>query len=178
MGGKKQPETKMPTAAEIGPLIDLQAQYNRVGVRTPFGEQRYEVGPDGRSSTMVTDIGPEGQALVGRAVGLGMTDSARMQVPSQINGLAQALANRVGGRFGMAPEQGMQLASPNNAVQTPAKPAPRAPSMPSAGAATPSPSLGGNRGPGGGSRPGSLNEMIRARVAQKQQQGEQPYPKG
>lgn len=88
MGGKKAPQTRMPTAEEIGPLIDLQAQYNRVGVRTPFGEQRYEVGPDGRSSTMVTDIGPEGQALVGRAVGLGMTDSARMQVPRQIDGLA------------------------------------------------------------------------------------------
>lgn len=60
MGGKKQPEVRMPTAAELAPVIDLQAQYNRVGVQTPFGAQRYELGPDGRSSTMVTDIGPEG----------------------------------------------------------------------------------------------------------------------
>jgi hypothetical protein len=110
-----------------------------VGVRTPFGEQRYEIGPDGRSSTMVTDIGPEGQALVGRAVGLGMTDSARMQVPNQINGLAQALANRVGGRFGMAPEQGMQLSSQSPTPQAPQKPAPRS-DMPAA-------SVGGNRPP-------------------------------
>lgn len=181
MGGKKAPETRMPTAAEIGPLIDLQAQYNRVGVRTPFGEQRYEVGPDGRSSTMVTDIGPEGQALVGRAVGLGMTDSARMQVPNQINGLAQALANRVGSRFGMAPEQGMQLASSNNQVQTPAKPESRAPSMPSAGAST-GPTLGGNRGQGGGAaQPHQMGggrgfaDVLRAHAQRKQD--EAPYLK-
>lgn len=32
MGGKKQPEVRMPTASELAPVIDLQAQYNRVGV--------------------------------------------------------------------------------------------------------------------------------------------------
>lgn len=137
----------MPTADEIGPLIDLQAQYNRVGVRTPFGEQRYEVGPDGRSSTMVTDIGPEGRALVGRAVGLGMTDSSRMQVPNQINGLAQALANRVGGRFGMAPEQGMEIA--------PRQSPPQQPQKPQASGTMPSAEVGGNRPPlNYGQRPG------------------------
>jgi hypothetical protein len=89
MGSKnKAPQARMPTASELAPLIDLQAQYNRVGVQTPFGSQRYEVGPDGRSSTLVTDIGPEGRALVGRAMGLANTDSNRMNVNPQIDGLA------------------------------------------------------------------------------------------
>ena len=85
---KKAPEARMPTASEVAPLVDLQAQYNRVGVSTPFGSQRYEIGPDGRSSTMVTDIGPEGRALVNRAMGFATTDSGRMGVNPQIDGLA------------------------------------------------------------------------------------------
>lgn len=61
---------------------------------------------------MVTDIGPEGRGLVGRAVGLGMTDSARMQVPGQMNGIAGALASRVGQRIGLNyGNQPLQLAS-------------------------------------------------------------------
>jgi hypothetical protein len=89
MGSKnKAPQARMPTASELAPLVDLQAQYNRVGVSTPFGSQRYEVGPDGRSSTLVTDIGPEGRALVNRAMGFANTDSNRMEVPGQVNGLA------------------------------------------------------------------------------------------
>ena len=50
---------------------------------------------------MVTDIGQEGRGLVGRAVGLGMKDSARMQVPGQMEGIAGALASRVGQRYGL-----------------------------------------------------------------------------
>ena len=50
---------------------------------------------------MITDIGPEGRALVGRAVGLGMTDSARMGIPPQLEGMAGALASRVGQRMGL-----------------------------------------------------------------------------
>lgn len=50
---------------------------------------------------MVTDIGPQGQALVGRAVGLGMTDSNRLQAPGQLNPIAGALMSRVGQRLGM-----------------------------------------------------------------------------
>lgn len=124
MGGKKAPETKLPTAQQLAPLIDLQAQYNRVGYRTPFGEQRYIVGPDGRSSVMETDIGPEGRALVGRAVGIGMTDSARMRPPEQVNAIAGALANRIGSRFGLDPQQGFQLSQ--TPAQTPSKPAAQA----------------------------------------------------
>lgn len=124
MGKSKAPEARMPTAAEIAPLVDLQAQYNRVGVSTPFGSQRYEVGPDGRSSTLVTDIGPEGRALVARAMGFANTDSNRMGVNPQIDGLAQALMNRVGSRFGMQPGQGMEL-SPRPNMPT-AKPQPQA----------------------------------------------------
>ena len=59
---------------------------------------------------MVTDIGQEGRGLVGRAVGLGMTDSARMNVPPQLEGMAGALASRVGQRMGLQyGNQPMQL---------------------------------------------------------------------
>ena len=59
---------------------------------------------------MITDIGPEGRGLVGRAVGLGMTDSARMNVPPQLEGMAGALASRVGQRMGLQyGNQPMQL---------------------------------------------------------------------
>lgn len=39
MGSKKQktPDVRMPTAAELKPIIDLQAQANRVNIETPFG---------------------------------------------------------------------------------------------------------------------------------------------
>lgn len=70
---------------------------------------------------MVTDIGPEGRGLVGRAVGLGMTDSTRMGIPPQLEGLAGALASRVGQRLGQSyGSQPMQLMG--NAPQPAAKP--------------------------------------------------------
>jgi len=69
-------------------------------VETPFGSQSYAKNPDG-SYKMVTDIGPQGQQLVSRAVGLGMTDSARMSIPPQLQGMAGALASRVGQRMGL-----------------------------------------------------------------------------
>lgn len=76
-------------------MLELQSKYNRVGVETPFGSQRYDRNPDG-SYNMVTDIGDEGKGLVSRAVGLGMTDSNRMQSAPQLNGIAGALASRIG----------------------------------------------------------------------------------
>ena len=70
---------------------------------------------------MITDIGPEGRGLVGRAVGLGMTDSARMNVPPQLEGMAGALASRVGQRMGLQyGNQPMQLGQ--QAPRPPAKP--------------------------------------------------------
>lgn len=117
MGKPKIPEAKLPTAAELGPLIELQAQTNRVGVETPFGSQNYRKNPDG-TTTMVTDVGQEGRNLVGRAVGMGMTDSNRMQVPAQMNGLAGALMSRVGQRLGQ--NYGSQ---PVQLSQSPAMPA-------------------------------------------------------
>ena len=91
------------------------------------------------------------------------------------------MANRVGSRFGMAPEQGMQLASPNNPVQTPAKPVASAPRMPSAEAPT-GPTLGGNRGQGGGAaQPNQMGgsrgfaDVLRAHAQRKQD--EAPYLK-
>ena len=50
---------------------------------------------------MVTDIGPFGQQLVGRAASLGLQDSNRLQLPGQLNPIAGALMSRVGQRLGM-----------------------------------------------------------------------------
>lgn len=101
-----------------------------MGVETPFGSQNYRKNPDG-TTTMVTDIGEEGRGLVGRAVGLGMTDSSRMQIPPQLEGIAGALASRVGQRYGLQyGSQPMQLGSP--APQPAAKPQPQ--QMPPPGA--------------------------------------------
>lgn len=147
----RAPDVRMPTAAELGPIIELQAQANRVGVETPFGSQNYRRNADG-TTTMVTDIGPEGRALVGRAVGLGMTDSTRMQAPQQVNAIASALANRIGGRFGIAPGQGFNVSGP--AAMPAAKPAPQqqAPRPQLPGYLDPGatgPTIGGNRPIGG-----------------------------
>lgn len=92
-------------------------------METPFGSQNYRKNPDG-TTTMVTDVGPEGRELVGRAVGLGMTDSNRMQAPGQLGNMAGALASRVGQRLGldmgnMPIQIGQQPAMPQ------AKPAPQ-----------------------------------------------------
>lgn len=121
MGGKGSTQAKLPTPGELDPLLQVQSKYNRVGVETPFGEQRYERLPDG-SYKMVTDIGDEGQALVSRAVGLGMTDSNRLSAPGQMNGIAGALASRIGQRMGL--EYGNQ---PIQLTQSPAMPAAKPP---------------------------------------------------
>lgn len=117
MGGKGSTQAKLPTPGELSPLLELQSKYNRVGVETPFGSQRYDRNPDG-SYNMVTDIGDEGKGLVSRAVALGMTDSNRMQAPGQMNGIAGALASRIGQRVGL--EYGNQ---PIQLTQSPAMPA-------------------------------------------------------
>ena len=117
MGKPKVEAAKLPTAAELGPLLELQSKYNRVGVETPFGSQRYDRNPDG-SYNMVTDIGDEGKGLVSRAVGLGMTDSNRLQAPEQLNGIAGALTSRIGQRYGL--NYGNH---PIQLTQTPAQPA-------------------------------------------------------
>ena len=89
-------------------------------METPFGAQRYERLPDG-SYNMVTDIGDEGKGLVDRAVNLGMTDSTRLQSAPQLNGIAGALASRVGQRMGLEyGSQPMQLTQTPG--QAPAKP--------------------------------------------------------
>lgn len=104
----------------MSPLLELQSKYNRVGVETPFGLQRYDRNPDG-SYNMVTDIGDEGKGLVSRAVSLGMTDSNRQQAPAQLNAIAGALASRMGQRMGLdIGNQPVQLTQ--TPAQTPAKP--------------------------------------------------------
>lgn len=156
---KKAPKPpKMPDPKE---LIALQAEYNRVNVDTPFGKQTYVPGPGG-STTLKTDIGPMGQALVGRGVSLGMTDSARQSVDPRMNELAGALLGRVGDRFGMDLGGALQL-SPDAAMpQQMQKPAPQpqqpVPQLPTMGGGAPGmggASYGGSTGYGYGTTPGA-----------------------
>lgn len=102
---KKKPQPTMPGATDLQPMLDLQQRYSQVGVETPFGSQTYRRNPDG-TTTLVTGLSQPGQALVNRSMGLGMTDSDQVFVPGQVNDIASAVANRVGGRFGLAPQQG------------------------------------------------------------------------
>lgn len=170
---KKSPkQQKMPDPKE---LIALQAEYNRVNVDTPFGSQTYTPGADGRSTTLKTDIGPEGQQLVGRGVGLGMTDSNRMSVDPRMNQLAGGLLEKVGKRFGMdlggslqlAPEANMPQAKPQQQVQPTPGPTTAMPVGPGTGFGAPAggiPRVGG--GSGGFSpsmvSPSQLNDFTEA----------------
>ena len=127
MGKKdnKQTQPAMPTAAQLRPMLDLQAKYSQIGVETPFGAQNYRRNPDG-STSLVTSLSPGGQALVNRSMGLGMTDSDQVFVPGQMNGIASALANRVGGRLGLAPQQngvhlGQSKPTPTQGAMPPAQ---------------------------------------------------------
>lgn len=113
MGGSKGGATqaKLPTPGELGPLLELQSKYNRVGVSTPFGAQNYSRNPDG-SYNLNTTVSPGMQAMIDRVGGLAMTDSARMQGSPQVDAISGALAGRVGDRLGLslgnAPMQGVQ----------------------------------------------------------------------
>lgn len=166
---KKSPkQQKMPDPKE---LIALQAEYNRVNVDTPFGKQTYVPGPDG-STTLKTDIGPEGQQLVGRGVGLGMTDSNRMNVDPRMNQLAGALLGNVGKRFGMDLGGSLELAPTANTPQNMAKPQNQAQPAPSPTTAMPM-GQGGMGAPTGGP---SLNMPQNVQWLQQLQQQNQKPP--
>lgn len=115
---KKKSNQAQPTAAQLAPLLQLQQQYGQVGVQTPFGAQTYRTNPDG-SRTLVTSLSPQGQGLVDRATMLAGTDSEQVGVPGQVNDIASALANRVGGRFGLQPGQSFQLSGTQAKPQNP-----------------------------------------------------------
>lgn len=161
---KKKPRTpEMPDPRE---LIALQAEYNRVNVDTPFGSQTYVPGPNG-STTLRTDIGPLGQALVGRGVSLGMTDSARQTIDPRIEAIAGALGSRIGDRFGLNLGNGAMQLAPQAAMPQPqAKPQPQTPQNPNL-----PPMQGPGPGVGSGSGPGLLpfgdNERLRDLIRMK-----------
>ena len=81
-------------------------------------------------------------------MGFANTDSNRMGVNPQIDGLAQALMNRVGSRFGMQPGRGLELSQRPNMPTPTQKPQPQAsmpqPTMDQAPAIG-RPTVGGNR---------------------------------
>lgn len=73
--------------------IRLQARYNRVGARNPFGSSTYQ-GNESDGYNVVTEFSPQMQALMDRQFGLAMTDSNRYQLPQQFGGLQDALFGR------------------------------------------------------------------------------------
>lgn len=73
--------------------IRLQAQYNRVGARNPFGSSTYQ-GNEQDGYNVVTEFSPQMQQLMNRQFGLAMTDSNRYQMPQQFGGLQDALFGR------------------------------------------------------------------------------------
>lgn len=99
-------------------------------------------------------------------MGFANTDSNRMEVPGQVNSLAQALLNRVGGRLGLGAGDGLQLSQRPN---MPAAKQPPAQSMPSPSQEYTGPSFGGNvRSPldaimdrSGGDDPRSRSPLVR-----------------
>lgn len=105
---KKQAQAPLPTAQNLQPLIEMQQRASQVGVETPFGAQTYRTNPDG-TRTLVTSLSGPGAALADRALSMGMIDSQQVGVPEQVNQIAQGLANRVGSRFGVSPQTGLQL---------------------------------------------------------------------
>lgn len=119
MGGKSSSSAKMPTAAEIGPILELQSKYNRIGSNNQLGGQNYERNPDG-SFNLNTTLSPQGQALADRAGQLGMTGSAQQQISPQMESIAGALASRVGQRVGQGiTNQPIQLMGQQQQPQKP-----------------------------------------------------------
>lgn len=115
--GKSAKAAKMPTAAELAPIMELESKYNRVGSNNQLGGQNYERNADG-SYNLNTTLSPQGQALADRAGGLAMQDSSQMQMPSSMNALAGALASRAGQRVGIQQgNQPMQLMGQQQAPQ-------------------------------------------------------------
>lgn len=102
-------------------LIELQARYNRVGARNPFGSATYQQNAGG-GFDVVTEFSPQMQALANRQMGLAMTDSNRYQLPQQFGGLQDQLFGRIGQQLGQqgGPPSGRGWAS--GLVNSPAPP--------------------------------------------------------
>lgn len=147
----------MPDMPDPAQLIELAARVNRVNTDTPFGSQTYVPGPDG-STTLRTDIGPMGQALIGRAGALGLTDSQRLQIDPRLEQLAGGMLGRVGERFGMDLGGSLGLGGQGqgpNAAKPPGGTKPGSQPLPSPGGVQPAPGLPPGAAPGTpGNNPG------------------------
>lgn len=96
---------KAPKPQDPLPAIQLQARYNRVGQRNPFGSALY-TGNEQDGYNVETTLSPQMQALVDRGQGLAMQDSQRYERPAGLMNLAQAIQGRVGQRYGMGGQSG------------------------------------------------------------------------
>lgn len=113
-GGSSRP----PPAPDPERMIQLQAQYNRVGRTGPFGSSTYESGPNG-STNINTTLSPQMQSLVDRQFRLAGQDSQQYRLPSGVSGIRDNLISRVGANGG----QGDRMANFHAAQQNGALPA-------------------------------------------------------
>lgn len=92
MGSPKPPKPTDPQQ-----IIDTQRGL-RTNTASPFGEQTWGTGPDGRD-TLTTSYSPEMQGLADRAIRLAGQDSQRFENPAWMTNMENQIANRAGERY-------------------------------------------------------------------------------
>lgn len=91
-------------AAAPDPLqqIELQAKLNRVGQETPFGSTQFVKNADGSFNQKQT-LSPELMQAFRNALSISGRPQQQVEADPRLAGLAGALADRVGQRFGIEP---------------------------------------------------------------------------
>lgn len=92
--------TDMPAAPDPRQAIELQAEVNRIGANTPFGQQFF-ARTQGGGHTLNTALSPEMQRVAAQQLQLGSARSAQQGADPRLNALAGALSSRIGDRLGL-----------------------------------------------------------------------------
>jgi hypothetical protein len=100
---------KAPAAPNPTEIIRAQTQANRVGIKTPFGSQTYQTGPNG-STTLETSYSPEMTALAQSLIQRAGQSTPGYQAPAGMEQILGGIMNRVGNRYGQGGGVGAQVA--------------------------------------------------------------------
>lgn len=98
---------KPPPAPDPAQIIALQSQYNRYNQSNPFGTASWSTDPNGHE-TLTTTPSERTQGAIDRAFTAAETPYQRMDTPTGLGQLAEAMLGRVGARYGLG------SANPNN----------------------------------------------------------------